>query len=183
MRFTPVSLFSKTVDRLVTGWFLTTVFVVPSIRITISSIDSVMATTLNFAELHNVPIINKGLKKINKVLLFVEDADTKFSQQIDLEKWLKNPINIEKILGYLIFLALIWESPRIFYFLVINHTHKLFIKNSSKKLSSTLETTKIKKLVTSDSVVWKQNPYSKKAIYSHLAFSSTDEKEINEKLK
>ncbi|MBC7472621.1 MAG: hypothetical protein H7196_05195 [candidate division SR1 bacterium] len=173
MKLTSVSLFSKTVDRLVTGWFLTTILIVPSIGITTNNIDSIISTTQNFAESNNIPILASGLKKINKVLLFVEDADTKFSQEIDLQKWLKNPINTEKILGYLIFFALIWESPRAFYFYIVAPCKKLFDARLNKKSQVPLNINNFYKL-SSNFIIWKANPHKETVNYSLAGIMKED---------
>lgn len=152
-----LSKFAMIVDRLFLGIILTKIAIIPSINFVTNLYDQVLLEM----DHNNYLAISKPLvKEVNKIFLFVEDANDKFSENIDLNKWSKNPINIEKIIGYLIFLALIWESPMVLYHFLILSSNQI---KQSKKTAGLKKITlhEAKYLTLIHTVVWKQNPHKK----------------------
>jgi hypothetical protein len=144
------SKFTMIVNRLFIGLILTKTLMVPSTEI-VTNIFSKSLNETGLISSFTRPIVQEMLMVFNSI----GDAN-EFSENLDLSK-LGNRMSIEKILGYLIFMSLIWDSPIFF------GNYLLLLLDKMKKANKTNDLKKIslrsaKYFAPTDTVVWKQNP-------------------------
>jgi hypothetical protein len=145
-----VSKFTNIVNRLFLGLVLTKLLIIPSTK--------VVSNLFNHS-LNETDFISQLTRPINQeiflIFTFIQDAND-FSESMEVSK-LGNRVNIEIILGYLIFISFLWESPIFFANYLILISDKINKANKASNLKK-LNLQKANYLAPLDTVIWKQNP-------------------------
>jgi hypothetical protein len=163
------SKFTSIVNRLFLGLILTKVLISPVIKYTTEQSDGFVSTVHQGCLNSPLSCFQKDLIiEIQVVLEFIQEADINLTRPTLGKKTFNYSISIERILGYLIFLTLIWELPKAFYFYIVNPAKRLLkVKGDSTNVSPA-DIIGFKKLPLPSLVIIKQNPNRAKIAYSQI---------------